>query len=90
MNFKIGSGLCSWGIEDAKNSHNPHWETVLNEAAQAGYKGIELGPFGYLPQNIEILQNALKKRDLQIVAGTLYDNLYSPENFENIVRNNFV
>ena len=90
MNFKIGSGLCSWGIEDAKNPHNPHWETVLNEAAQAGYKGIELGPFGYLPQNIEILQNALKKRDLQIVAGTLYDNLYSPENFENIVSKTHV
>lgn len=85
MNFKIGSGLCSWGIEDAKNPHNPHWETVLNEASQAGYKGIELGPFGYLPQDIDILQEALSKRGLNIVAGTLYDDLHSPNNFESII-----
>ena len=85
MNFKIASGLCSWGIEDANNPHNPSWEKVLDEAAQAGYKGIELGPFGYLPQDIEVLAPELAKRDLQIVAGTLYDNLHSPENFENIV-----
>ncbi|MCY6371141.1 TIM barrel protein [Clostridium ganghwense] len=85
MNFKIASAPCSWGVEDANNPDNPPWQKVLDEASQAGYKGLELGPFGYLPQDVGILQNALTERELQIVAGTLYDDLVSPENFENLV-----
>jgi hypothetical protein len=26
---------------------------VLKEASQAGYKGIELGPYGYIPMDID-------------------------------------
>ncbi|MCT4619578.1 MAG: sugar phosphate isomerase/epimerase [Marinisporobacter sp.] len=85
MSFKIASAPCCWGIEDATNPHNPPWQKVLDEASKAGYKGLELGPFGYLPQDIGILQDALSQRDLQIVAGTLYDDLVSPENFEKLV-----
>ncbi|PAB59288.1 sugar phosphate isomerase/epimerase family protein [Anaeromicrobium sediminis] len=90
MSFKIGSAPCSWGVEDANDPHNPAWEKVLDEASQAGYKGLELGPYGYLPQDVELLQNALAQRDLQIVAGTLYDDLVSPENFQNIISKTHV
>lgn len=85
MSFKIASAPCSWGVEDVNNPDNPHWQKVLDEASQAGYQGLELGPFGYLPQDVGILQNALSERDLQIVAGTLYDDLVSPKNFDKLV-----
>lgn len=85
MSFKIASAPCSWGVEDANNPYNPPWQRVLDETSQAGYKGLELGPFGYLPQDVTILQNALTERDLQIVAGTLYDDLVSFKNFDSLV-----
>lgn len=86
MSFKIASAPCCWGVEDANNPNNPPWQKVLDEASVAGYKGIELGPFGYLPQDAKILYEELSKRNLEIVAGTLYDNLVSPDNYENIVN----
>lgn len=85
MSFKVASAPCCWGIEDANDPNNPPWQKVLDEASRAGYKGLELGPFGYLPQDVNMLYEALSKRNLEIVAGTLYDDLVSPNNFENLV-----
>lgn len=48
MSIKISGAPCCWGVDDPKNPYLPPWETVLCEAAQAGYKGIELGPYGYV------------------------------------------
>ena len=49
MTIKIGNAPCSWGVEFADDYRNPHWRTVLQECADAGYKGIELGPVGFMP-----------------------------------------
>ncbi len=54
---------------------------------KAGYKGIELGPYGYLPQDAKVLQEALNQRELCIVAGTLYDDLVNPKNLDQLVKN---
>lgn len=86
MTLRIGIAPNSWGVEDPNNPHNPPWTKVFDEAAIAGYKGVELGPFGYLPQAIEVLHKALAERELCIVAGTLYDDLVSPSNLENLLK----
>lgn len=49
MIYPIANAPCSWGVDDPKNPNLPAWATVLKEAAQAGYRSIELGPWGYLP-----------------------------------------
>ncbi|HFT4245924.1 TPA: AP endonuclease, partial [Klebsiella pneumoniae] len=49
MIHPIANAPCSWGVDDPKNPNLPAWATVLKEAAQAGYRSIELGPWGYLP-----------------------------------------
>jgi len=86
MAFKIAGAPGAWGIEDPSNPDNPSWERVLDEVAAAGYKGLELGPYGYLPQDVDLLTSELSKRDLQIVAGTIYDNLVSEEVFPSVVE----
>ncbi|MCP8688409.1 hypothetical protein [Marinobacterium sedimentorum] len=53
MSIKISSAPCCWGVDDPRNPYLPPWEKVLDEAAAAGYKGLELGPYGYLPLDIE-------------------------------------
>ncbi|TNH05427.1 TIM barrel protein [Testudinibacter sp. TR-2022] len=80
MSIKICTAPCCWGVDDPKNPYLPHWTQVLHEASRAGYKGIELGPYGYLPIDVQQVSDELAKNDLFIVAGTIFDDLVSIEN----------
>lgn len=86
MNIHITGAPCCWGVDDVKNPYLPPWQKVLYEAGQAGYKAIELGPYGYLPLNIEEVGNELKKNHISIVAGTIFDNLVDEANYENLLK----
>lgn len=77
---------CCWGVDDVKNPHLPPWDRVLDEAAQAGFGGIELGPYGYVPLNVERVSQALNSRGLSIVAGTIFDDLVNPANRDALLR----
>ena len=86
MTLKIGIAPNSWGVEDPQNPYNPPYEKVFDEAKKAGYKGLELGPYGYLPYDTKVLQEALNQRELCIVAGTLYDDLVSTNNLDQLIK----
>lgn len=80
--MKITGAPGCWGVEDPKNPYNPDWKKVLDEAAMAGYTGLELGPYGYMPLDETILNKELKSRNLKIVAGTMYDTLSDPDKLD--------
>jgi len=71
MEIRIATAPCSWGVfyADGGTSGVP-WPVFLQQAAQAGYTEIELGPEGYLPVDPEILRAELKKHGLTVCAGT--------------------
>ncbi|RDD97800.1 TIM barrel protein [Paracoccus pantotrophus] len=77
---------CCWGVDDIRNPHLPRWEKVLDEAAAAGFDGLELGPYGYMPLDADLTAEALDRRGLSIVAGTIFDDLVSPGNRDNLLR----
>ncbi len=77
---------CCWGVDDVSNPHLPGWEKVLDEAAQAGFGGLELGPYGYMPLDVERVGQALQTHGLGIVAGTIFDDLVDPANRDNLLR----
>lgn len=77
---------CCWGVDDVSNPHLPSWQKVLDEAAEAGFGGLELGPYGYMPLDVETVGEALQARDLSIVAGTIFDDLVDPANRDNLLR----
>ncbi|CCG89037.1 TIM barrel protein [Erwinia piriflorinigrans] len=81
MTIYIANAPCSWGVDDPKNPYLPPYEKVLKEAAQAGYKSIELGPWSYLPTDPTRLTSQLNQYGLSLVAGTLFDDLVSEANF---------
>jgi inosose dehydratase len=83
---KFSSCPGSWGIEDSENPENTPWGIVLDQISNIGFNALELGPYGYLPSEAAILTEELNKRNLQIVAGTLYDDLISEESFHRIVK----
>lgn len=86
MSIHISCAPCCWGVDDPKNPYLPKWQMVLDEASQAGFKGIELGPYGYLPLDVPLVSGQLDKDGLNIIAGTIFDDLVSPENLENLKK----
>lgn len=70
--IKIGNAPCSWGIEFASDPAYPTWQSVLSQCAGAGYKGIELGPIGYMPEDPAVLSDELAKNDLSIIGGVVF------------------
>lgn len=71
MNVIIGTAPCSWGVwwADGTPSNTPY-QTFLDQASQAGYKKLELGPDGYLPNDLVQLKEELAQRNLSVCAGT--------------------
>lgn len=55
------------------------WQRFLDEVAEAGYKAIELGPFGYLPTEPQRVSRELKRRSLDLAGGTISIDLSSAE-----------
>jgi len=76
MQLRLSNAPCSWGIEFADNPNNPSPTRVLDEIAGAGYRATELGPLGYLPTDAGQLRDELAKRDLKLIAGTLFHHLH--------------
>lgn len=86
MGMKIGCAPCCWGVDDVKNPHLPDWKLVLHEAATAGYKSIELGPYGYIPLDVHWVRKELQERGLGITAGTIFDDLVAASNLPNLLK----
>ena len=70
--IRIGNAPCSWGVEFADDPRNPPWEQVLKECSEAGYKGIELGPVGYMPEDPIKLSEYLAKYNLRLIGGVVF------------------
>ena len=86
MSITITTAPCCWGVDDVRNPSLPPWERVFDEAAAAGYGGLELGPCGYVPLDAERVGGALERRGLTIVAGTIFDDLVSEANRDTLLR----
>jgi inosose dehydratase len=78
MHLSIGNAPCSWGVEFFDDPRNPPWTRVLDEAKAAGYRGIELGPLGYMPEDPAILGPALAARGLTLIGGVLFRPFHDP------------
>jgi len=85
MSILIGNAPCSWGVEFADDPRNPTWRTVLKECAEAGYKGIELGPVGFMPEDPAELRDALAEFDLELIGGVVFRPFHDPSKWDDDV-----
>jgi len=85
MSIRIGNAPCSWGVEFADDPRNPTWRSVLKDCATAGYKGIELGPVGFMPEDPAILAEALAEHDLTLIGGVVFRAYHDPDAWENVL-----
>ena len=86
MTITITTAPCCWGVDDVSNPNLPDWRLVLAEAAAAGYGGLEVGPYGYMPLDAGLVSAELRKHGLYVVAGTIFDNLVDPANRKALER----
>ncbi len=69
MNVTIGSAPDSWGVWFPSDPKQTPWNRFLDEVEEAGYSWIELGPYGYLPTDLNVLGPELERRGLKL-SGT--------------------
>ena len=84
--IRFGNAPTSWGIEKSADPAYPLWQSVLDQLAEAGYDGLELGPRGYLPDRPEELSAELCKRHLALSAANIMTPLADPATTDQLVR----
>jgi inosose dehydratase len=77
--IRIGTAPDSWGVWFPDDPGQVPWQRFLDEAAAAGYRWIELGPYGYLPTDPNQLSDELESRGLQLSAGTVFTGFHKGE-----------
>lgn len=85
MPITIGNAPASWGVEFPNDPRNPTWQSVLRDCAAAGYKGIELGPVGFMPEDPAILGDALAQHDLTLIGGVVFRPFHDPAQWEDVI-----
>ena len=66
----VANGPVSWGVlEYLEPGQGPTPSQYLDELAEAGYTGTELGDLGFLPTDGEVLRGELIDRDLTMVGS---------------------
>ena len=85
MAIRIGNAPCSWGVEFADDPRNPPWRQVLQDCAAAGYRGIELGPVGFMPEDPAILGEALAETGLELIGGVVFRPFHDPARWDEVL-----
>jgi inosose dehydratase len=85
--FHFACAPVSWGVEDY---YGPSWEqpykAILDEMAECGYEGTELGPYGYFPVDAKALRPQLEDRGLKMLSSFVPVNLAEPSAAEEAVQ----
>ncbi|WP_392757249.1 TIM barrel protein [Streptomyces sp. LN590] len=84
-NLCLGSAPDSWGVWFAEDEHQVPYTRFLDELVQAGYRWLELGPYGYLPVDPRRLADELTARGLQVSGGTVFGALHRPEQWDEML-----
>jgi inosose dehydratase len=73
----LGTAPDSWGVwNPSGDPRQVPWQRYLDEVVQAGYRYSELGPFGYLPADPDVVKSEYAKRGLTLTGGTVFVALH--------------
>ncbi len=76
----VANGPVSWGVlEYLEPGQGPSPSQYLDELAETGYTGTELGDLGFLPTDGEVLRSELMDRDLTMVGSFVGLHLANPD-----------
>lgn len=85
--LRLGTAPDSWGVWFPQDEQQVPWEQFLDEAVDAGYEWVELGPYGYLPTDADRLADELGRRGLRLSGGAVFAGLHrGPEALQQAVE----
>jgi inosose dehydratase len=69
--LRVGNAPCSWGTLEFENARGEQiaFDRMLDELAETGYTGTELGDWGYMPTDPAVLRAELDKRGLVMLGA---------------------
>jgi inosose dehydratase len=69
--MRVGNAPCSWGTLEFNDSAEKQigYSQMLDELAETGYTGTELGDWGYMPSEASALTAELKKRGVAMLGA---------------------
>jgi inosose dehydratase len=76
--LRLGSCPDSWGVWFADDPRQTPWHRFLDELAGAGYRWLELGPYGYLPTDPGRLREEVARRGLRVSGQAVFGALHDP------------
>jgi inosose dehydratase len=86
MKVTVGSAPDSWGVWFPDDEKQTPWTRCLDEIAEAGYEWTELGPYGYLPSDVDTLRAELDRRGLKTSASFAMGHLEEPDQWAEVER----
>ncbi|MCS6846067.1 MAG: TIM barrel protein [Caldilineales bacterium] len=75
----VGNAPCSWGVIENIEGERGGYAQVLDEMQETGYSGTELGDWGFMPTDPEVLSAELARRNLKLLASWVSVKLHDPE-----------
>jgi inosose dehydratase len=90
--LRVGNAPCSWGTLEFEETRGEQigFDRMLDELAETGYTGTELGDWGYMPTDPAALKVELDKRGLVMLGAfvpvALKDLAAHPAGIANAVR----
>jgi inosose dehydratase len=67
--IRVGNAPCSWGVIENVAGETGGYRKVLDEMAETGYAGTELGDWGFMPTDPAALRDELDARGLALMAS---------------------
>lgn len=69
--LRVGNAPCSWGTLEftSTKSEQIEFSRMLDELAETGYTGTELGDWGYMPTDPPLLAKELARRSLAMLGA---------------------
>ena len=87
---RIANAPCSWGVIEGIQGDGGGYRRVIDEMAETGYVGTELGDWGFMPTDPDELRGELDSRGLALVASfavpCLQDATRHPESADDAVK----
>jgi inosose dehydratase len=84
--LRLGSCPDSWGVWFADDPRQTPWHRFLDELAEAGYRWLELGPYGYLPTDPGRLREEVDRRGLRVSGQAVFGALHDRDRWEADLR----
>jgi len=79
--LRVGNAPCSWGTLEFEETQGQQigFGQMLDELVETGYTGTELGDWGFMPTDTEVLRGELTKRSLVMLGAFVQVALKNPK-----------